>query len=169
VVAGCGLLFPPFGFPGGSFDPNAQPSPIATFTTGSATLAFGDGTTIRLGTLAPNARLLTMVGSAVRWSNAEGWYMGVSGAGSSDPYASGMAFVQIDHVAGNKHETAGPPNGCITTTTSADKTGLRGTAKCKGLRWADALSTSYVDPFGPFPTGPAGPTFDVVVTFSATP
>jgi hypothetical protein len=164
-VAGCGLLFPG---PMGGFNPEAEPSPIATFTEGHATLAFGDGTKVDLGTLNHGPHIYTQMGSNVRWSNGDGWSIGVMGAGGDFGFGSG-GDITIDHIADHKHLTALAEGRCIVTTKTADKTGISGTATCKGLHWIDIGDGGMFGPFGESPDPSAGPGFDVDITFEATP
>ena len=164
VLAGCNILFP-----GSAFDPTglggsfADPSPVATFTTGSATIRLGDGTTITLDRVEPGSALMTTFGSTVGWSSGGGWTLRLIGAGA-DAFG-GPPFVQLDRIVDLQHWTTYDPSGCVVKVDQASGSGLRGTASCKGLRWVDALAMG----FGPEPSDIGQPPFDAEITFSAAP
>lgn len=165
AAAGCELLFP------GAFTPDGElqaPSPLATYTTGSATLGLSDGTRIRLDRLSKGPHLVTTFGSSVRWSNAAGWNLQVSGAGAGTPFGAGLlgsqAYIQLDRIVGVEHWRTYDPSRCIVDIDVADQTALKGSATCKGLEWTDALEV----PFSDEPTEIGQPAFDAEITFEAT-
>jgi hypothetical protein len=166
VVAGCNILFPGSAFDSGSgFDPGfPDPSVVATFTTGSATIRLGDGSTVTLDRLQPGSAQITTIGSAVGWSSGDGWTLRLVGAGSSDTFG-GSSFVELDRIVDLQHWTTYDPSRCTVSVEQATGSGLRGTASCKGLRWVDALAMD----FGPEPSDLGQPPFDAEITFSATP
>src|SRR6266498_5532536 len=101
AVSGCQLLFPAF-YPPPSVDdlssfepdfsepPDVEPSPIATYTKGHATITLADGTTVELDRVGQHSGLSTDIGLHVQWSNAAGWYLGLGGPGTSGgPFLDG--------------------------------------------------------------------------------
>jgi hypothetical protein len=143
-------------------------SPIATFATGSATIAIGGGETIELTDVAKGASIDSMFGSEVHWTGPDGWHLRVTGAGASDEFGGfgQTAFVSIDRVFDGKHWTVLDPGRCIVDIEVADKTRIKGTATCRGLEWYDALDSD----FGPDgPSGLGEPKFDAELTFEAVP
>ena len=182
VLSGCQYLFGAAGFgpgsfpgPGGSFDPGdfgsfdpnepafSLPPPLATYTTGSATVTI-DGTATTLGKLTGTAATYADFGTEVTWTDGAGLYLRFAGA----PAFAGLpdsAYVVIDRIADGKHWTSSNPTACPVTVSKSNASGLSGSATCKGLRWMDALSAMSLDP-----TPIAGePAFDVAVTFEAAP
>ena len=159
ATAGCGLLFP-------GFDEDfAAPSPIATYSKGTATLTLEDGTKVVLDKLNAGPHLWTVFGSEVRWSGSGGWHVRVGGAGETTDYMP--KSVSFDRIADGEHWTTVSYDACDIDIDVADATALRGTASCEGLRWSDALGGG--DPMDidqPYIEGQ--PRFDVTVTFEAT-
>jgi hypothetical protein len=160
-VAGCALLWGPAVEP-----PDfAEPSPLATYTSGSATITLGDGTKVQLAELHGQATLLKTLGANVSWENDDGWYLQL-GANSDVPGLSG-AYLTIDRIQGGEHWSTRDPSRCIVDVAKLDATGLKGTATCKGLAWQDALA-GY-----PFPaassTIPGQKPFDATIAFEAKP
>ena len=149
----------------GSFDPNdpifSIPPPLATFTTGSATLSIA-GVKTELGDLSGTGAVYADGGSEAGWTNGAGTYIRVY----SEPESlSGQGFVTIDRIVNSQHWTIADPAACKVTLTTNDATGLAGNATCNGMRWVDALS-----PGGPQQPGIEGEApFDAEITFQAAP
>ena len=99
VAAGCSLLMGG-GFGAFPMDPELAPSPIATYSEGSATIEIAGGDTIELVDVDPTSMLDGMFGADVHWSNADGWHLRVSGAGAD--IEGGMfehlAYITIDRI-----------------------------------------------------------------------
>jgi len=150
-----------------SFGPEGpgEPSPLATYTEGRATIELSDGSTIVLDRISPGPHLFSEFGSNVRWSNADGWYLSVSGAGAIDA-VFGAAYLQVDRVAGGVHWTSDGPSRCRVAIQTAKPSGLSGTATCSGLHWVDALGGSFGGLSSPVP---GEPPFDAQITFEAAP
>ena len=151
-----------------SFGPGGPPgpTPLATFSKGQATLALSDGSAIVLDRISPGPHLFREFGSNVRWSNADGWYLTVAGAGAAAG-ALGDAYLQLDRIQDHVHWTSDDPSRCHVVIQTANAGGLRGTASCSGMRWVDALGGSgFVGPPSPLP-GEAP--FDAQISFEATP
>ncbi len=167
LVAGCDILglggYGSSSYLFGSGLP-AMPSQIATFRTGSATVKLNDGTTVVLDQLRPGSSMETVMGSDVRWSNADGWNLTIFGAGASPGFAAGGSEVELDRIVDNQHLATFDASSCGLTVTTADATGLRGTASCTGLQWVDALNVPLDAP----PSG-IGDAFDAEITFAAQP
>ncbi len=151
--------------PEASFDPYEFTKPLATYTSGSATLAIDGGTPITLSTLKAGPHLFEYYGADVVWTDSDGWYLHVTASepGGLDSYGS----VILDRVSGNRHWTVFDAFGkCkVDVTSGPDADGITGTADCSNLRWSDAVATStltlapsYVEGEDPF---------DVLVTFEA--
>ena len=165
VAGGCDLLFPGAGFDGDF----PSSSPIATFATGTATIAIADGETIVLTTLAKGAGIDSFFGSDVHWSGPDGWHLRLSGAGADLNGLGGFggnAYLTLDRVFDAQHWTTYDPSRCIVDIAVADKTAVRGSATCKGLEWYDALD-SALSPDGPNELDE--PKFDAEITFEAKP
>ena len=170
VLGGCQAIFGP-GFGGPGFDGNfPSPSPIATYRSGTASIAIKGGDTIKLDTIAPGSGLDSIFGSNVRWTGPSGWNLRISGAGSAQglgaAIGAGGAMIAFDQIADGHHWTTFDPTRCIVDIKVADAKGIRGTASCKGVEWIDALDMQF-GPLGPKPA-PA-PKFDAEVTFEAVP
>ncbi|MDQ6795542.1 MAG: hypothetical protein M3067_12140 [Chloroflexota bacterium] len=156
-----------------SFGPGGPPGPtaLATFSRGRATLVLSDGSPIVLDRISPGPHLFSEFGSNVRWSNADGWYLTVAGAGAvpgaGGAGAVGDAYVQLDRIQDHVHLTSDDPSLCHVVIQVADVSGLRGTASCSGLRWVDALGGSGF--VGPPSAVPGEGPFDAQISFEATP
>lgn len=184
LVSGCGyltsFLIPP-PFPNESFDPgllsfspdesfptdfDPQPSPVAVWTHGTATVTI-DGKTTTLASLVGDGKL-TVDGGQVTWTDGAGWYVQIFGAAKDPVYAgAGPGYLGIDKIADGQHWMTADPSSCDIAVTKSDASGLKGTASCKDMRWGD-----YMAPFDDL-TGPTlvkgEPAFDAMVTFEATP
>ena len=187
LLGGCQLLgLPPGPFPvpdgGMGFDEEPVPEPgvdpdmgwepdmgfpeprvIAIYTTGSAVVALGDGTTIRLDRVAEGSGVNAAFGSDVRWIGPDGWNLRLLGAGVEEEFG-GPAFLQLDRIRGGEHWTSWDDGRCIVDVEVADEDGVRGTAICRDARWYDALG-STLDDWGPEPLDV--PAFDAEITFEA--
>jgi hypothetical protein len=165
VAGGCELLMDSGGF-GNDFP---APSQIASFSTGHATIAIAGGETIELDKVDATSGIQTLMGSDVRWTGDDGWSLQVNGAGADFPDNMGgldtPAFLALDRIQDGNHWTTYDPSRCVVTVDVADKTGVRGSATCKGVEWFDALT-------GPSFTQPKPvdqPKFDAEITFEAAP
>jgi hypothetical protein len=163
VVGGCEYLY---GYGAGGPDDFALPTPVATYRTGSATLTLGDDAPIELGTVNDGALYDDFMGGEAVWSNGEGWYLRAIGVTEGGVFGS-FSYLTIDRIVGVEHWTTSDPTRCVLTIESADATGLRGTASCRGLRWADAMSSYGM---GPEPRYvPGEDEFDAEIRFEALP
>ena len=165
LAAGCGGLFYPFG-PGGDF---AEPSPLATYESGTATLKLEDGTVVELDGISTGPHLFTEVGGSVNWFNDDGWGLRVTlypeGLPGDAPHG---AFITLDRIQGAAHWTTMEDGACSVDIEVADETALRGSARCIELEWVDTLrgGTPFMGP--PEPVEGEEP-FDVEITFEAEP
>ncbi|MEO5884993.1 MAG: hypothetical protein ABIQ58_05700 [Candidatus Limnocylindrales bacterium] len=165
VVGGCQYLF---GLdptePG--FEPYASPRPLATYTTGRATVDIVGGATVVLDRLSSPASLLADYGADTAFTG-EGWFVRVYAAASSFGPLGPGGYLQLDRIVDGQHWTSADPSRCIVTVDLVDTTGLRGSATCKGLRWTDALGSGFM------PIQPAyiegQPAFDAEIIFEAKP
>ena len=184
MLAGCQYLFglsgmgPPTGSAFGSADPGqffsfdpgdfasfepefSLPAPTAVFTRGSATLAI-DGKTIDLDRLASTAAMYPSFGTEATWTDGKGMYVRFYGSGDEHD----AWFISFDRIADGNHWTTDDPTRCTVALDHADKTGIKGTASCKGVRWIDTMAAfasgdeAYV---------PGQDPFDARITFQATP
>lgn len=163
-TSGCTLLDLLLGQP--PFDPNAPfplPSAQATFTSGRATIEL-DGETIVLDELTGDSSIDPDFGVHVAWENEDGWYLTFSAYPAEEPFASG-GYLSIDRIADHEHWVLADPARCVTTTDQSDAGGVKGTATCRGLRWADFFTAYSGDGF-PQPI-PSQPPFDAEITFEA--
>ena len=170
LLAGCELLFPGFAqgpepsglgeFPG--------PSPIATFGSGHATIAIEGGDTIRLDELHGDGELTPFVGASISWENESGWYLRLIGGGGAGAVEEFPANLTIDRIVEDEHWTTGDLDRCVVDIDKADKTGVKGSATCKGLQWHDALA-AYNIALGQQDLIPDQPKFDATITFEAAP
>ncbi len=145
-----------------------EPSLLATYTSGSATLELGDGTTIELDRVAADATLMSEIGTAIRWTGDDGWNVTLNGAGSDFGWGA-STMMQLDRVIGSEHwTTMYDPSRCIVDVDVADETAVRGTATCRGVEWYDALGQGIGWAMeGPEPLDE--PEFDAEIRFEATP
>jgi hypothetical protein len=167
TVTGCQYLL--------GFDPSdpaftddfANPSPLATFGQGRATVTIEGEPPVVLDRLAAPGSVYKDLGSDATFTNADGWYVRVSGATpGASPFGLG-GWIQLDRLTGGQHWTTSDPSRCVLTVVRADATGLRGTATCKGLRWSDALVTSFGSLESAYVAGQ--PPFDAEISFEASP
>ena len=166
VAGGCELLMGGGGF-GAGFP---EPSQIASFSSGTATIAIAGGETVELNGLDTTSGIESLMGSDVRWTNADGWSLRVSGAGAIGPDGIGTtfetpAFITLDRISDGQHWTTFDPSRCIVTIAAADKTGIRGTATCRGVEWYDTLDAVSIEQ----PKPVDAPKFDAEITFEAAP
>jgi hypothetical protein len=165
-ASGCTLLDLLLGSSPG-FDPNATfppfPTAEASFTTGQATIAITGGETVVLDELT-GAAGITLDGVHVVWENQDGWYMSFTAYGSEEAFP-GDSFLSLDRIMDREHWVVADPSRCITTTTQSGASGVRGTATCRGVRWADYFS-AYAGP-GFAPPLPSVAPFDAEITFEA--
>src|SRR5262245_17297834 len=125
---------------GGGFGSDfPAPSQIASFSTGHATIAIAGGETIELDKVGAKSGIESIIGADVRWTGDDGWSLQVSGAGAD--YPDGVttidtpALLMLDRITDGSHWTTYDPSRCVVTVEVADKTGLRGSATCKGVEW----------------------------------
>jgi hypothetical protein len=170
VAGGCTYLT---GFPPDTVFP--EPSTVATYTSGQATVALKGGETIVLDRLAAPGTLVTMFGSEVTWRNDGGWYVRLHGLAPSGsigsiggPIPPSIPYLQLDRIVDGAHWTTftfGPP--CSVDVEQADERGVLGGATCRGLRWSDAMSAMSMT--GEPLLVPGEDPFDAEITFEASP
>ena len=171
LLVGCeALLGTAFGSAqGGNFP---SPSPIAAYTTGTATITIKGGETIKLDKLAADSGVNSLFGSNVRWTGQSGWNMRLNGAGSEAGFGTGSGFLTFDRIVEDQHLTTYDASRCIVQVEVIDAKSLDGTATCKGVEWYDALDLPFGGggAFGEGrPTAVDQPKFDAEVTFEAFP
>ena len=137
VAGGCDYLYP---YGPGNPDDFGLPAPLATYRHGSATVTIGDDAAIELGTVNDAALYEDFVGGEATWTNGDGWYLRATGVTEGGFFGS-LAYLTLDRIVGGEHWTTSDPTRCVLTIDRADATGLRGTASCRGLRWADAIGS----------------------------
>lgn len=147
-----------------SFDPDESlPPPLATYSTGHATVTIA-GTTTTLDHMSEPGALFEGFGAEATWTDGKGNYLTFY----SDPEGSGTSngFLQLDQIKDGQHLAVDDPSGCTVTAKQADTKGLSGIATCKGLGWSDTMSGfNGLTPSAP----PVGAPFDATITFTATP
>jgi hypothetical protein len=167
LTAGCSyLLGVP---PGGEFP---EPSTVATYTGGRATIAIKGGETLVLDRLAAPGTLVTTFGGEVTWRNDDGWYVKLQGltprGSSSTPFPMGAEFLQFDRIVDGAHWTTFQFSpSCALDIDQADAKGVRGSATCHGLRWSDAIAGMSMTAQPTYVEGEAP--FDAEITFEAAP
>ena len=180
-LLGLGAIPPPGGTldPGifASFDPGASesfdpdfdpgfspPPPLATYTTGSATVKIGKTTSV-LDRLSGPGVAYQDFGTEVAWTDGKGLF--IRYFGSSEPGVQSLdGFVSLDKIAGGQHWASANPLTCTVKITQEDAKALVGTATCKAVRWADTMArTTGAEP--PYVVGEAP--FDAAITFRAAP
>ena len=168
VLSGCQRFLGP------AFDGNfPSPSPIASYSSGTASIAIAGGETIKLDNVAAGSGVDSMFGSNVRWSGSSGWNLRVTGAGAAQGFGggvgfgSGSAYLTLDRIVDGEHWTTFDPSRCIVDVKVADAKELRGTATCKGVEWFNALDLPFTTTTAPKPLDQ--PKFDAEVTFEAHP
>lgn len=150
----------------GSFDPGPDeslPPPIATYATGTASIAI-DGTTTSLGHLTEPGLVYADLGAAISWTDGQGMYLQFY----SDPTGTsiGDGFVELDRIADGRHLATIDQTGCVVKVTESGVKGLSGTASCKDLHWTDTMGG--FDGFDPSPV-PDATAFNAEITFQAAP
>jgi hypothetical protein len=146
-----------------------MPKAAATFKSGHASVTVDKEPAVELRELTDGGTMDPEYGASATFRNADGWYVRVMGATQGGTAYYLPAYLTIDRIVGMQHWTTLDSSRCVVTVTKADKTGLAGTATCKGLRWSDALSNGF-SPGGLQPPYIAGePAFDAEITFEATP
>lgn len=152
--------------PVASDDPSDPFGPAeATYHRGVASLTTGS-TIHRLTRLAGPGTYFHEFGSDVVWTSGDGWYLQVGGAKPNSDQATLPAYIAIDWVHDGQHWVTWDPSGCDITIDKADKSGLAGTAKCKDMRWVDAIVAGLADEPTPV-VGQAA--FSVRIEFQAAP
>ena len=161
---GCSAFLPGFD---GDFPSS---SPIAAYSTGTATIAIKDGETIKLEQIAAGAGVDSLFGSDVRWTGTNGWNLRVGGAGAEGGgggFGAADGYITLDRIHDGQHwTTMFDGDRCITDIDVVDATGIRGSATCKGVSWYDALDMEFSA--GP-PKPLDEPKFDAEITFEARP
>ena len=160
LLAGCSLLgFPPYlvdeEFP--------EPSGLATYTAGSATITLDDGTVIDLDEVGRHSTLNTVTGTSVRWRSPDGWSLGLQGVAGDEAWGS-FEMLQLDRIFDGNHWTTWDTGSCDIDMEHADEKRVAGTATCNGLTWMDALEQPTFD----MPEPLDEPEFDAEITFEAT-
>ena len=162
LLGGCSAFMPAFD---GDFPSS---SPIAKYSTGTATIAIKDGETIKLEKVAAGSGVDSLFGSDVRWTGPGGWHLRVSGAGAQDGgFGAADGYITMDRILDGEHRTTMfDGSRCIIDVDVVDASGMRGSATCKGVAWYDALDMEFTQ--GP-PTPLPEPKFDAEITFEAVP
>jgi hypothetical protein len=164
-LAACSLLY---GYPPLDPDEFPDPSVVATYRTGSATITLDDGTVLDLPDVAAGASLNTLMGTTIRWTGADGWHLRLTGAGIEGAFGGiGGEFVQFDRLVDGEHWTTLDAGRCIVDIEQADARRVLGSASCKGVTWFDALDQGFGLPSEPKPIDV--PAFDAELTFEAAP
>jgi len=175
-LSGCQYLFGPGAIPapiGGSFDPGFPPFPDAsgalpsvTFTKGTATITIA-GEAVTLDRMSGSASIAPGFGEQAGWTDGHGWYVQVFAADTGGPVFGGSTYLSLDRIVDGHHWSVADPTHCDVTVDRSDKTGIAGSASCKGVRWAD-LMAGY-DPNGNPSIVEGQAPFDATITFEATP
>lgn len=158
AAGGCEMLAPGFTDEG-----LLDPSPIARYATGRASITLGDGTKIELGELHGKAELYEAFGASVTWRGSGGWYLQVS---ASETFGMSGGYLTIERVVDDHHWSTSDGTRCIVDLDHVGQTGVKGTATCKGLEWHDALGAGMG--FGSEPIA-GEKKFDAEITFEAAP
>jgi hypothetical protein len=169
LLSGCQLLFPGINPPdpdAGEFFPDA--SPVAEFITGRGTIEIADGPTIELKQLHGEAELYKLLGATLTWEGPDGWYLRLAGVGTDSPDEAFSKYLTLERIVSGEHWTTKDPTRCVIDIDKADKTGVKGSATCKGLQWHDALA-GYDFGNDDEDLVPDQPKFDATVTFEAEP
>ena len=152
----------------GSFDPGPEfslPPPLATFSTGSASVTIA-GKTTKYDHLAGPAKVYEDFGTDALWTNGAGLYLHYYG--NVDPGTPGEEnFVTLDRIVDGQHWSSADPGACTVKVTQSDTKGLVGTANCKGVRWVDAMSSMVGGLQPAYVEGEAA--FDAQMSFQAGP
>jgi hypothetical protein len=172
LLAGCELLFPGFAppvppVPGDEGFPNA--SPLTTFVTGTASVVVDNGAEIQLKQLHGDAELYPFVGANLTWEGPDGWYLRLLNAGAGSQAEFGPSYLTLERVREGEHWTTADPTRCVVDFDTNDKTGIKGTATCKGLQWHDQLAGYGFGGTDDETLIPDEPKFDATITFEASP
>ncbi|OGO52043.1 MAG: hypothetical protein A2V84_12445 [Chloroflexi bacterium RBG_16_70_13] len=165
ALSGCDLLTLLGGEDPFPFDPgNPFPSPVATYSAGTATIEM-DGETVVLDRIVGTGSFDPDYGIDVKWTNGEGWYLSYYGLPDAGGPFAPEGYLSIDRVMDSRHWIVYNPERCITTTDEATADGLSGSAICRGLEWTDYFS-AYTSTGFPVEI-PGEPAFDADITFEA--
>ena len=165
ALSGCDLLTLLGGEDPFPFDPGSPfPSPVATYSAGSATIEM-DHETVVLDQIVGTGTLDPDFGTDVKWTNGEGWYLSYYGLSDASGVFADEGYLSIDRIADSEHWVVYNPERCITTTDEAGPNGLSGTAICRGLEWSDYFSA--FSPTGVSVEIPGEAPFDADITFEA--
>lgn len=165
-LSGCTLLDLLLGMSPDPFDPDGPfpfPTMEASFTSGNATITL-EGEAIVLGELAGEAGIDEFIGASVRWTNGDGWYLGVNSFAEMDGFPAN-AYLTLDWIVDSRHWTILDPSRCVTTIDRVDESGIAGSATCRGLQWADYFTTNSMTGY-PEPIAGQAP-FDAEIAFAA--
>ena len=170
VGSGCQYLlgYDPYALPEDWDEEFGDPTALATFESGVATVVIDGGPTVTLPRLTRPGAIYEAYGGQATFTNDDGWYLQVMDM-STGPFM-GMtpsAYVSLDRIVDGAHWSTVDTSRCIVDIETADETGIAGSATCKGLRWSDLLAMDY---YGFEPTYIEGEApFDAEITFVAEP
>jgi hypothetical protein len=183
VLGGC--VFPNFaglGLDDDDFD-GLQPSVLAVYSTGSATLNItqaGQARSITLERIGRGSQLTTLIGSSVTWRNDEGWSLTLNAydfgsvlrpestsTTDAESYSADLSIQLIeDHEFWRAEGYGISGNRCIVDVAEASETEITGTATCRGLRWRDGIAAGFGVETGLIEEQEP---FDAEITFEARP
>ena len=139
---------------------------MTRYPTGRATVAIDGGTAMVLDRLTVPGTYDPSFGAQITLAGPDGWYLQLYDAVASMPAEAGYSFLSLERIVDRQHWTLADPSRCDLVITQADASGLRGTASCHGLRWADALAGGWLG--GPHHIQ-GQDVFDAEITFEASP
>jgi hypothetical protein len=173
IVAGCDLMWalaaPPWaGPPWPDEPPFPEPTILATYETGSATLEItraGEPVeSVTFERVGAGSALDGLLGTSINWRNDDGWVLTLT---AYDEYTGDVTLQWINGLEVWRTDPYGMGgNRCVVQLEESSPEMVQGTAKCYALRWTDGLAP-------PFPVEPAyiesEQPFDAEITFEAAP
>ncbi len=165
VTSGCQYLLGLGMDPTAPFPDDFGSGSMARYPTGTATVTIGGGAPMVLDRVTVPGTYDPSYGAQITLGGPDGWYVQLFDVSTAMPGDENFAFLGLERIVDQQHWTLADPSRCALTVTQADATGLRGTASCRGLRWADALAGGWVG--GPHHIE-GQDAFDAEITFEAS-
>jgi hypothetical protein len=173
ALSGCALLLPVGRLVGSEQvgAPTRSSAPVATavYHSGTADVQLSGGTNeqLRLRLVAGSSQT-PGAGVELYFRDDNGWGLTLIGFDPAQSTLTAVGQLGIDRAIRGHWEAQDDGRDCVVTLDAVDPAGTRGSATCKGLRWADALG-------GPTFSGGYGSyirsekPFDATITFQALP
>ena len=172
-LSGCALLLPVGGLVGSVPVVRPAGSPVAgqaaVYHSGTAEVQLSGGTNehLRLRLIAGSSQT-PGAGIELYFRDDNGWGLTLIGFDPAQSPQTSVGQLGIDRAIRGHWEAQDDGRDCVVDLHTADASGARGSASCKGLRWADALGgPTFSSGYGSYIRGEQP--FDATITFQALP